>query len=120
MDLSDFYMSVEWDILEVPAVRNERYYTCCDGKITNILVSMCANCVLNCRAISRHHIQHNDATKNAFLYSKLDNSLHGDFFPHSSCLLPSVRLWGESKPSFFCVLSFCLFFKSCFCKSFIS
>ena len=25
-----FYMSVEWDILEVPAIRNVKYYTCCD------------------------------------------------------------------------------------------
>lgn len=50
VDLSEFYMSVEWDILEVPAVRwvikshfyililnffisfpsNEKFYTCCD------------------------------------------------------------------------------------------
>ncbi|XP_046452694.1 acetylcholine receptor subunit alpha-like isoform X3 [Daphnia pulex] len=29
MDLSEFYMSVEWDILEVPAVRSEKFYTCC-------------------------------------------------------------------------------------------
>ncbi|XP_035713320.1 acetylcholine receptor subunit alpha-like isoform X2 [Folsomia candida] len=36
VDLSDFYMSVEWDILEVPAVRNERYYTCCDEPYLDI------------------------------------------------------------------------------------
>lgn len=29
IDLSDFYLSVEWDILEVPAARNEEYYPCC-------------------------------------------------------------------------------------------
>lgn len=29
IDLSEFYLSVEWDILDVPAVRNEKYYTCC-------------------------------------------------------------------------------------------
>lgn len=29
IDLSDFYLSVEWDILEVPASRNEEYYPCC-------------------------------------------------------------------------------------------
>ena len=29
VDLSEFYMSVEWDILEVPAVRNVKWYTCC-------------------------------------------------------------------------------------------
>ncbi|KAB7494761.1 Acetylcholine receptor subunit beta-like 2, partial [Armadillidium nasatum] len=29
VDLTEFYMSVEWDILDVPAVRHEKYYTCC-------------------------------------------------------------------------------------------
>merc|ERR1719340_325160 len=29
VDLSEFYMSVEWDILAVPAIRNVKYYTCC-------------------------------------------------------------------------------------------
>lgn len=37
IDLTDFYLSVEWDILEVPATRNEEYYPCCtepySGKI---------------------------------------------------------------------------------------
>ncbi|XP_073972307.1 nicotinic acetylcholine receptor alpha4 isoform X3 [Rhodnius prolixus] len=36
VDLSEFYMSVEWDILEVPAVRNERFYTCCDEPYLDI------------------------------------------------------------------------------------
>ncbi|KAL1394712.1 hypothetical protein pipiens_011756 [Culex pipiens pipiens] len=29
-------MSVEWDILEVPAVRNEKFYTCCDEPYLDI------------------------------------------------------------------------------------
>lgn len=29
IDLTEFYLSVEWDILEVPAIRNEKFYTCC-------------------------------------------------------------------------------------------
>ena len=29
IDLTDFYLSVEWDLLEVPAARNEEYYPCC-------------------------------------------------------------------------------------------
>ncbi|KAF7993886.1 hypothetical protein HCN44_011155 [Aphidius gifuensis] len=29
IDLDEFYLSVEWDILEVPATRNEEYYPCC-------------------------------------------------------------------------------------------
>lgn len=29
IDLSDFLLSVEWDLLDVPATRNEEYYPCC-------------------------------------------------------------------------------------------
>ena len=29
MDLEDYYPSVEWDILSVPAERHEKYYPCC-------------------------------------------------------------------------------------------
>ncbi|KAI5698200.1 hypothetical protein M8J76_003660 [Diaphorina citri] len=36
VDLTAFYTSVEWDILEVPAVRNEKFYTCCDEPYLDI------------------------------------------------------------------------------------
>ncbi|KAF0295719.1 Acetylcholine receptor subunit alpha-like [Amphibalanus amphitrite] len=36
VDLSEFYMSVEWDILDVPAVRHEKFYTCCDEPYLDI------------------------------------------------------------------------------------
>ena len=36
MDLSEFYMSVEWDILAVPAIRNVKFYTCCDEPYLDI------------------------------------------------------------------------------------
>ncbi|XP_020285838.1 acetylcholine receptor subunit alpha-like isoform X2 [Pseudomyrmex gracilis] len=36
IDLSEFYKSVEWDILGVPAVRNEKFYTCCDEPYLDI------------------------------------------------------------------------------------
>ncbi|XP_074034118.1 nicotinic acetylcholine receptor alpha 3 subunit isoform X1 [Leptinotarsa decemlineata] len=36
IDLTEFYPSVEWDILEVPAVRNEKFYTCCDEPYLDI------------------------------------------------------------------------------------
>lgn len=36
IDLTEFYTSVEWDILEVPAIRNEKYYTCCDEPYLDI------------------------------------------------------------------------------------
>merc|ERR1712020_603296 len=36
IDLSEFYMSVEWDILAVPAIRNVKFYTCCDEPYLDI------------------------------------------------------------------------------------
>lgn len=36
VDLTEFYLSVEWDILEVPAVRHEKYYTCCEQPYIDI------------------------------------------------------------------------------------
>ena len=35
MDLRDFYISTEWDVMAVPAVRNEKFYTCCEVSIKN-------------------------------------------------------------------------------------
>merc|ERR1719361_3286903 len=36
VDLSEFYMSVEWDILAVPAIRNVKFYTCCEEPYLDI------------------------------------------------------------------------------------
>ncbi|XP_077290481.1 acetylcholine receptor subunit beta-like 2 isoform X2 [Arctopsyche grandis] len=36
IDLSEFYLSVEWDILEVPATRNEEFYPCCKEPFSDI------------------------------------------------------------------------------------
>ncbi|KAJ3666127.1 hypothetical protein Zmor_001581 [Zophobas morio] len=36
IDLSEFYLSVEWDILAVPARRNEEYYPCCSEPYSDI------------------------------------------------------------------------------------
>lgn len=36
MDLSEFYLSVEWDVMAVPARRNERFYTCCPQPFLDI------------------------------------------------------------------------------------
>ena len=30
INLTEFYMSVEWDILDVPAKKNEEYFPCCE------------------------------------------------------------------------------------------
>jgi len=36
IDLSEFYLSVEWDVMSVPAVRTEQYYSCCDTPYIDI------------------------------------------------------------------------------------
>ncbi|KAH7684640.1 nicotinic acetylcholine receptor alpha subunit 63a, partial [Aphelenchoides avenae] len=36
IDLSDYYPSVEWDILKVPAERHEKRYPCCDSPFIDL------------------------------------------------------------------------------------
>ncbi|XP_073978200.1 nicotinic acetylcholine receptor beta2 isoform X2 [Rhodnius prolixus] len=40
IDLSEFYLSVEWDILAVPATRNEEYYPCCVEPFSDITFNL--------------------------------------------------------------------------------
>lgn len=40
IDLSEFYLSVEWDILEVPATRNEEFYPCCKEPFSGIILDL--------------------------------------------------------------------------------
>jgi len=40
MDLRDFYISTEWDVMEVPAVRNEKYYPCCEEPYPDIIFTI--------------------------------------------------------------------------------
>merc|ERR1711962_472989 len=40
MDLRDFYISTEWDVMEVPAQRNEKYYPCCEVPYPDIVFSL--------------------------------------------------------------------------------
>ena len=40
MDLRDFYISTEWDVMEVPAQRNEKYYPCCEEPYYDIIFYM--------------------------------------------------------------------------------
>lgn len=37
IDLADYYISVEWDILRVLAVRNEKFYSCCEEPYPDIM-----------------------------------------------------------------------------------
>jgi len=40
MDLRDFYISTEWDVMEVPAQRNEKYYPCCEEPYPDIIFTL--------------------------------------------------------------------------------
>lgn len=40
IDLSDYYISVEWDIMKVPATRNEAYYICCEEPYPDIVFNI--------------------------------------------------------------------------------
>jgi len=37
MDLRDFYISTEWDVMAVPAIRNEKFYPCCEEPYPDII-----------------------------------------------------------------------------------
>lgn len=36
IDMSDYYQSVEWDILSIPAQKNVKYYDCCNEQYMDI------------------------------------------------------------------------------------
>jgi nicotinic acetylcholine receptor len=40
IDLQDYYISVEWDIMGVPAARNEKYYSCCEEPYPDIMFNI--------------------------------------------------------------------------------
>lgn len=40
MDLQDYYLSVEWDVMKVPAVRHEQYYSCCEEPYLDIVFNI--------------------------------------------------------------------------------
>merc|ERR1719242_2999234 len=57
IDLKEFYKSVEWDILGVPAARNVKFYTCCDEPYLNITMRRktlfyTVNLIIPCMGIS--------------------------------------------------------------------
>lgn len=61
IDMSEFYMSVEWDILAIPAVRHEVYYSCCEHPFVDITFNITmrrktlfytVNLIVPCMAIS--------------------------------------------------------------------
>lgn len=37
MDLQEYYISTEWDVMTAPAIRNEKYYPCCEEPYPDII-----------------------------------------------------------------------------------
>ena len=61
IDTKDFYQSTEWDLLEIPAKKNEKYYTCCSEPYPDITFNVTmrrktlfhtVNLIIPCVAIS--------------------------------------------------------------------
>ncbi|GIX79316.1 acetylcholine receptor subunit alpha-like [Caerostris extrusa] len=77
IDLSEFYLSVEWDILDVPAIRNEKFYTCCEEPYIDIT------------------FQHQHASQDALLHGQPHYSVHGHVLPDGARLLPALGLGGR-------------------------
>lgn len=62
IDLKKFYPSVEWDILEIPAGRNEEYYPCCSEPFSGGLIIYFKRQIVSFNRINdfwfhcRHHL----------------------------------------------------------------
>ncbi len=100
MDLQEYYISTEWDIMTVPAVRNEKYYPCCEepypGKTLDFdrtiktMVAICCN-------VFRHHLLSYSETKIPVLYSQRHHSLRRHLVPVSPRFPPAVGLWRKGE-----------------------
>lgn len=99
VDLSEFYTSVEWDILEVPAVRCIHYtVTMAFGFGINVFVIDLLlfveqkRKVLHVlrRAVPGHNVQHHDAAQDAVLHGEPDHPVHGHLVPHRAGVLPAL------------------------------
>ncbi len=90
IDLSEFYLSVEWDLLEIPAGRNEEYYPCCSEPFAGNILHAHRDFLhnnLNIKHHFRYHIQNDNAAKDTVLHSQPNHSLCCLNFSYSSCLL---------------------------------
>ena len=77
IDLRDFYPSVEWDILDVPAQKNYKNYTCCPQPFPDITYNITMR------------------RKTLFHTVKPDCPVRCDIFPDSAGFLPAKRQWWE-------------------------
>ncbi|GIY29811.1 acetylcholine receptor subunit alpha-like [Caerostris extrusa] len=75
--MSEFYKSVEWDILLVPAKYNEEYYDCCVEPYPDITFNITMR------------------RKTLFLHRQFNHPLCRNIIPYCPRLLPTFRQWGK-------------------------
>lgn len=103
IDLKEFYPSVEWDILEIPAGRNEEYYPCCTepfaGSSQTLLHCAIPEVIDSNRSFfySRYHFQIDHAPENSLLHRKFDYSMCRFDILDRSCILFAQRFWREGE-----------------------
>lgn len=119
IDLKEFYLSVEWDILAVPATRNEEYLTSAHEEIEeqdeelkeefrgklftgnfphnfHIILSIIFNTVFSYPYTSfnfRYNIYDDIKKKNTILHREFNHSVCRNFISHRLSFLSSIGFW---------------------------
>lgn len=99
IDLSEFYLSVEWDILEVPATKNEEYYPDTLEPFSGELLHSFCGWLVICKfdVCCRYYLQVDHAAQNVVLYGEFDCALRGINFSHRFGLLSAQRFGRKGK-----------------------
>lgn len=100
IDLTEFYLSVEWDILAVPATRNEEYYPDNNEPFsgTYCFYFLVVRFTTNMFAVAfRYNFQNYNEEKNSVLYCKPYYSVCGYYIPYRIGFLLAISFWREGK-----------------------
>ena len=91
INLTEFYVSVEWDVLDVPARKNEEFFPCCEEPYPGRIQSL-SKAFLNQKCfLDRHNFQCDHAEEDSILHGQPDHPLRGHHFLDHSCLLLTFR-----------------------------
>lgn len=95
IDLREYYPSVEWDILGVPAERHEKYYPCCAEPYPGIWNKSIVLLLIVSILIFRYILQHNAPKEDFILYRQFNYTMRWNFIPVGLGILPTCRLGRE-------------------------
>ena len=91
INLTEFYVSVEWDVLDVPARKNEEFFPCCEEPYPGRIQSL-SKAFLNQKCfLDRHNFQCDHAEEDSILHGQPDHPLRRHHFLDHSCLLLTFR-----------------------------